>query len=704
MRTLGILLRMFLAAGASVAVFHVGREVVGCDAACHAAEGTSPIGRKIDGFRLPDYRGARHALADAADKKLVVVAFLATECPLAQQYAPRLVELAGEFPAKDVAFFGVVSGSQESLEDIERYVLAHKIGFPVLKDLGAEVADAFGARRAPEVFVLDAERKVRYWGRIDDQYGIGYKRPRPTRRDLATALEVLLAGKSVSRPEVESVGCYIGRSPKQPPKGSITYAGHVASILAKRCTACHRAGDIAPFSLTSYGEIVPWGETIAEVVRSGRMPPWHADPAHGKFANDPRLSDDEKRLIAAWIENGMPAGDLKAPPRGSAKDEDWRIGKPDLVMQMPRPFKVPATGAVEYQYYLIDPGLKEDRWVRASEVRPGSRQVVHHAVVFVQPPGDLSVIAKEGFGFQMLAAYGPGIPPRDLKGGLAKLVPAGSKLVFQMHYTPCGTQQTDQTQVGLVFADPKEVKKEHRSGIALNFDLRIPPGDKNHTVEATHRFSQETWLYSLAPHMHLRGKSFRFEAVGADGSREVLLSVPRWDFEWQHIYELAEPRRMPEGSQLRCVAVYDNSEGNLWNPDPKRTVTFGLQTSQEMMVGFFETSLVEQDLSLGAPQVKRLDAGPNGEARYEVTFKYRPPPAAKAKKVYLAGSFNEWKPDSHAMDGPDKEGTFVTRLTLKKGSYEYKFVIDGRTWKHDPGNPRQAGFYNNSVLEVGQAP
>ncbi len=703
MRTLRVLFVPLLLVGASAVVSAPG-------------EDKSPVGRKIEAFRLPDHRGARHALADAKDQKLVVVAFLATECPLAQQYAPRIAKLAGEFGPKGVAFIGIVSNPQESLTDIERYVLAHKIGFPVLKDLGAEVADQFGAKRTPEVFVLDApdrnaERTVRYWGRIDDQYGVGYKRPKPTRRDLATALDELLAGKSVSRPAVESVGCYIGRTPKTPPKGTITYAQDVAPLLQKRCASCHQSGDIAPFPLATYDETVPWGETIRQVVDSGRMPPWHASPAHGKFANDPRLSDAEKRLICDWVDNGMPAGDLKEPAKPgkeTAKQpkagRDWRIGKPDLVIQMPQPFKVPAAGTVEYQYYLIDPDLKEDRWVKASEVRPSSRQVTHHAVVFVQPPGDLSVMAKDGFGFQMLAAYGPGVRPLALKDGLAKLVSAGSKLVFQMHYTPCGVEQTDQTQVGLIFADPKEVKKEHRSGLVLNYKLRIPPGAKDHTVEAAHQFSQDTWLYSMAPHMHLRGKSFQFEAIYPNGSREVLLNVPRWNFEWQHIYELAEPKRMPEGTRLQCVAHFDNSEANLWNPDPKREVTFGLQTSQEMMVGFFASALVEQDLSLGGPQVKPLAAGPGGERQYEVTFKYRPPPEAKAKAVYLAGAFNDWKADGHKLDGPDKEGTFVTRLTLKKGSHEYKFVIDGTVWKHDPGNRRQAGFYNNSMVEVGPAP
>src|SRR5262249_51250468 len=182
---------------------------------------------------------------------------------------------------------------------------------PVLKDLGAEVADKFGAVRTPEVFVLDAERTVRYWGRIDDQYGVGYKRPKPTRRDLAAALEELLAGKTVSQPFVESVGCHIGRLPKQPPKGSITYAKDIASIVQKRCVSCHQAGDIAPFPLATYDEVVPWGETIRQVVEARRMPPWHANPAHGKFANDPRLTDAEQKLICEWVENGMPAGDLK---------------------------------------------------------------------------------------------------------------------------------------------------------------------------------------------------------------------------------------------------------------------------------------------------------------------------------------------------------------------------------------------------------
>ncbi len=660
-----------------------------------SADEASPDARKVAGFKLQDHRGAWHSLDDLKENPFVVVAFLGTECPLAQQYAPRLVELAKEFHQGKVAFLAIDSNVQDSLTDLERYALAHKLPFPLLKDLGNVVADQFGAQRTPEIFVLDAERRIRYQGRIDDQYGIGYKRAKPTRRDLAVALEELLAGKPVSRPVVEAEGCFIGREAKRPATGTITYAKDIAPLLQKRCVNCHRAGDIAPFALTSYEDAAAWAETIRRVVRSDRMPPWHADPKHGQFSNDPRLSAAEKQLILDWVQNGTPRGESKDVAKPPAGDNEWRIGKPDLIIRLPYPYKVPATGTLDYVYYLHDPGFKVDRWVKASEVRPTSRSTVHHAVVFVQPPGDITVMAKGGFGFEMLAAYGPGVAPRLLKDGLAKFVPAGGKLVFQMHYTPCGVEQTDQTEIGLVFADPKEVKKEHKSGIVINHNLKIPPGAADHMVAADYQFRQDTWLFSMAPHMHLRGKSFTFEAHYPDGKRETLLNVPRWDFEWQHIYELAQPKLMPEGTKLICIALFDNSEANLWNPDPKATVHFGLQTSQEMMVGFFESALAEQDLSLPGPEVKPL---PNGE--YEVTFKYRPKQPANA--VYLAGQFNEWKPDGHKMDGPDESGAYTTRLTLKKGSHEYKFVIDGKVWKHDPANRWQAGYFNNSVVVMGK--
>jgi peroxiredoxin/mono/diheme cytochrome c family protein len=648
--------------------------------------------KPVASFKLRDYRGVWRSLDDSKDKKLVVVAFLGTECPLSQRYAARLSELAQEFEPKSVAFFGVISNQQDSITKIAQLAKEQKVSFPLLKDVGNAVADQFAARRTPEVFVLDDKRMIRYHGRIDDQYGIGYMRPQPTRRDLVTALEELLAGKTVSQPITPTEGCQIGRVKRSSLQSSVTYTKHIAPLLQKHCVSCHHTGSLAPFALTSYGDASGWADMIQEVIDDQRMPPWHANPKYGRFANDSRLAEEEKLLIAKWVKNGAPQGDPKDLPAMPPFEEGWRI-KPDLVLTMPKPFTVPAEGMVQYQYFTLDPGFKEDKWVRASEARPGNRSVVHHLVVNVQPPGS-KPIGPQNFPIDFLAGGAPGSPPLILRDGEAKLIPAGSKLVFQVHYTPNGTVQTDQSRVGLAFADPKTVRKEIRSHAAINYRFRIPPGAANYQVEANHRFAQDSLLYSLFPHMHLRGKSFRFEAIYPDKTHEILLDVPRYSFDWQNEYVLAEPKRMPEGTILHCTGTFDNSADNLSNPNPKAAVTFGEQTWEEMMVGYFDIALADQDLRLGGPRVQAL-----GDGQYEVLFRYQAPPGTKS--VYLAGSFNDWKQTGHKMDGPDAQGKFTTKLVLKAGTYEYKYVLEGNAWRADPANPQQIGFYNNSVLKVG---
>jgi hypothetical protein len=268
-------------------------------------------------------------------------------------------------------------------------------------------------------------------------------------------------------------------------------------------------------------------------------------------------------------------------------------------------------------------------------------------------------------------------------------------LIIQCHYTPNGSEQVDQSIAGLVFADPTAVKKQMTTQLCINFKLNIPPGEKNYRAEADHRFDQDTYLYSLLPHMHLRGKAFRFEARYPDGNSETLVDVPRYDFNWQNSYVLFEPKLMPEGTIIHATGVFDNSVDNLMNPDPAATVRWGDQTWEEMMVGTFETSLADQDLSLGMPLAKRLDSG-----EYEVRFAYRP--NVESHEVYLAGGFNEWKPTEHKMDGPDAEGRYTTTLVLKPGVHEYKYVIDGTRWRADPGNPNQIAAYRNSVLVLGE--
>src|SRR3954470_1799770 len=642
------------------------------------------------GFRLQDHRGAWHTLDEARDRKVVVLAFLGAECPLAEAYAPRLAEIARDFEKRGVGFFGVDANQQDGPVVIGRFAEKHGLPFPILKDVGNDLADRLGAERTPEVFVLDGSRTVVYRGRVDDQYAIGIHRPSSTRHDLVEALDAVLAGRPVATPRTNAVGCRIGRVTKSARGGAVTYAKQVARILQSHCVTCHRPGEIAPFSLTDYRQAAGWSSMIAEVVDAGRMPPWHASPDHGKFANDARLSADEKRAIRDWVAAGSPEGDpadLPPPPRFV---EGWQIPRPDLVLEMPREVEIPAEGSMPYELVEIDPKLARDVWIRASQVRPGNPAVVHHAVVYVLPPG-VEKIDEAGGDF--LAAYAPGMPARVLPDGVAKRIPAGSKIVLQLHYTPRGTKQVDRSRIGLVFADPASVHKELMSGMALNFRLQIPPGASDYVSRADFRFSRPSVLLSLMPHMHLRGKAMKFVAEYSGGRREVLLDVPRYEFDWQNLYVLDRPKPMPEGTILHTEARFDNSAENPNNPDPRRVVTFGEQTRDEMHVGYLNFALADQDLALGMPTSKRLAGG-----RYEVTFRHSP--AGPAKSVALVGTFTDWKGRPLAMTGPDARGAYSTTVVLGPGSHEYKFLIDGETFRPDPGNPDSAGFFHNSLLRL----
>src|SRR6185437_15463773 len=293
-----------------------------------------------------------HTLDEARDRKVVVLAFLGVECPLAEAYAPRLAEVARDLEKRGVGFFGVDANQQDGPVAIGRFAEKHGLPFPILKDVGNSLADRLGAERTPEVFVLDASRMVVYRGRVDDQYAIGIHRPSPTRHDLVDALEAVLAGRPVKTSKTDAVGCRIGRATKSAEGGAVTYASQVSRILQSHCVTCHRPGEIAPFSLTDYRQAAGWSSMIAEVVDEGRMPPWHASPEHGKFANDARLSADEKRAIRDWVAAGSPEGDPADLPPPPQFVEGWQITRPDLVLEMPREVEIPAEGSMPYQ--LVD--------------------------------------------------------------------------------------------------------------------------------------------------------------------------------------------------------------------------------------------------------------------------------------------------------------------------------------------------------------
>lgn len=597
-----------------------------------ATEADPTLGQRIRSFKLLDQKSRPVSLAKLAEGKVAVVAFIGTECPLVQLYGTRLCDLAKKYAAQGVVFLAIDSNYQDTKADIVRFVAQCDIEFPVLRDQRNLVADHFGAKRTPEVFVLDKERTVRYHGRIDDQYGIkdgvSFKRAKPERNDLATAIDEVLAGKTVSVPSAEAAGCLIGRAPKVDTKSTVTYATHIAAIFNKRCVECHRPGEVAPFSMAKYEDFAGWGDMIREVVNGGRMPPWHASPEHGVFKNDARLSDGEKQLILEWCDNGCPQGDPAKTPKPPRFAKNWQLPDRKQIFWMKadkKPFTVPADGKIDYQYFIVDPKFTEDKWVQAAEARAGDRTVVHHIIVFIEPPGKKKSLGLDGF----LVATAPGARPMVLPEGMAKKIPAGSKLKFQMHYTPNGKPTKDLSAVALVYADPKKINTVVRTDVAANIIFRIPPKAENHPVNAIKTFNRDTMLVSLFPHMHLRGKSYRFTARYPGGKEEILLDIPGYDFNWQNTYELAEPKLLPKGTEIRAEARFDNSKHNPSNPDPNQTVTFGEQTWEEMMLGFMDVAVPrevdrQETLAKRARRVGKADSPRGGKS---AAARARPPAA-----------------------------------------------------------------------------
>jgi peroxiredoxin len=558
-------------------------------------------------FSLADFRGKQWASKDFDPSRVLVVAFLGTECPLVKLYSQRLQEMSSEFADRGVAFVGINANQQDSLTELAHFAKVHEITFPLLKDPGNRVADQFGATRTPEVFVFDESRHLRYHGRVDDQYTYGVQRPKVEHEYLREAIDALLTNKKVAIAATETIGCLIGRVTEPDPASEVTYTRQISRILQRRCVECHREGEIAPFSLTNYNDASGWAEMIAEVVEQQRMPPWHASPKHGDFANDTRLTDEEKEQINDWVASGAPEGDPSESPPPRQFVDGWRIGEPDLIVKMSsKPFKVPAEGEVRYQYFSVDPGFTEDKWVQAAECRPGNRAVVHHIIVAAGSPDQAGRRAHGNLESDWLSATAPGARPLVLPVGMAKRIPAGSRLVFQIHYTPNGTAQEDLSSIGLIFADPRTVKREVVTQKAAEPRFEIPPGADNHEVTARMTFRHDSLMLTMFPHMHLRGKSFRYTATYPDKREEILLDVPRYDFNWQNAYEFKEPKRMPAGTILTCVAHFDNSAANLSNPDPTAAVRWGDQTWEEMMIGYFDMVLADQDLTKN-PISRRTD-------------------------------------------------------------------------------------------------
>lgn len=557
------------------------------------------VGRSIKNAEIKDVNGVPQTIF-TKDTDFTVVVFMGWECPLVKQYVPRLNDLQKKFGDQGVHFLAVNSNQHDSLTELKYFAETFELEIPILKDVGNQLADEFGAQRTPEAFLLDAEQNIIYQGRIDDQFTYGRQRDTPVQEFLTNALQQAIAKQTIDTPYVEPDGCIIGRllpASTTSPQNAVTFNNQISRILQKNCTRCHRPGEVGPFSLKDYDEVAGWAGMIQEVVNEGRMPPWHANPEHGSFSNDCRLSEDEIRMINQWVDAGAPQGDEANLPAAAVYADGWQMEQPDLIVPMDtKPYRVPASGTVDYEYFVVDPGFKEDKWVCAAECRPGNPAVIHHIIVGIAGEGQFRRgrgrrIRQSDVQSDWIAANAPGSPPMELPAGYAKLIPAGSRLLFQMHYTPNGTATTDISSIGLKFIDAADVTHQVYTEKAANTDFRIPPNASNHRVTANFKFKQDAELLSLFPHMHLRGKAFRYTAHYPDADPEILLDVPAYDFNWQNAYLLTQQKQMPKDTRIHCVARFDNSEDNFANPDPSKTVTWGDQTWEEMMIGYFNIAL-----------------------------------------------------------------------------------------------------------------
>ncbi len=395
-----------------------------------------------------------------------------------------------------------------------------------------------------------------------------------------------------------------------PAAETVTFHKDIEPILQRNCQSCHRPGEAAPMSFMTYGETRPWAKAIKQAVATRKMPPWFADPTVGHFKNERRLNDSDIAKLTTWVDSGAKEGSSADAPQPVRFTEGWGIGKPDQIFEMPVAFKIPAKGTVEYQYIVLPTGFTEDKWVSAMEARPGNRILTHHIIAFIREPGSRWLagakpgviftpdqLPKEGgkrkdsgggFG-DFLVGYAPGVPAEKLEPGQAKLIKAGSDIVFQLHYTANGKEGTDISKIGLIYA--KEPPKERIVTLAAsNGKFAIPPGADNYRVDSATTVHANARLISFLPHMHMRGKAFEMRLVQPSGEKTDLLRI-KWDFNWQLSYEQAEPIYLRRGSKIEATGWFDNSANNAFNPDPSKEVKWGDQSWEEMMIGFFNVAI-----------------------------------------------------------------------------------------------------------------
>jgi hypothetical protein len=556
------------------------------------------VGERVADLSFVDLEGKAGRLSDYRGKRALVICMTSASCPVARKYGPTLVELRQRFASQGVEFVLINVAPGDSVEKIKEAAGAWGGRYVVDREL--KLAGALGATSTTEVFVLDRARTLIYRGAIDDQYGLGYGLDAPRRHYLVNALEAALADERPLIPATTAPGCVISPPAKAAAAENVTYHNRISRIVQGHCQECHRAGENGPFELMTYEDVKGNAAMIKKVVGKRTMPPWFAEPdATHAFKNDRSLTDRERDELIHWVEAGCPEGEEGDAPVPIQFVQGWKIGKPDLVLEAPRLETIPAKGTIRYRYVLVPTNTTEDKWVTAMEVRPTAPEVVHHLLVFItfakDDPRAKGTLRDFGGGLRgYFAGMVPGQANITFPEGTAKLLPKGAILVFQIHYTANGKEVQDRPRIGLKFRESRP-EYEVKTAAAANKSFMIPPGDPNFKIEASYTFFQPTRLLSVNPHSHVRGKAFRYELIYADGHSDVILNLPRYDFNWQIEHQFARPIDVPAGTRLKVTGRYDNSSENPANPDPTKFVKFGEQTWEEMMIGYFTGHTLRQN-------------------------------------------------------------------------------------------------------------
>jgi peroxiredoxin len=554
-------------------------------------------GQRVDNFMLLDHLGDAHELYYLSDKRAVVLMVQGNGCPIVRHQLPRFAELRAQYADQGVEFLLINSNLHDGREAIAKEADEFGIEFPILMDTSQLVGESMVFERTAEVFVINPAEQWRlvYRGPVDDRVSYARQRPEATNHYLADALEAVLGGKPVPVSSAQAEGCLINfpAQRERDAHAQISYTETIAPLLVDNCVACHREGGIGPFAMTNYDIVRGFAPMIREVVRTQRMPPWHADPHYGVFENAIGLTTEQQRTLVHWIEAGAPR-DAGPDPLAKATEREWPewpLGQPDLIVELP-PFDVPATGVIPYMHPRVENPLDHDVWVRAVDFIPGDRTVVHH--IIAGHSNQREEHQSRGLLGEGLGGYVPGAAPTVFPEDTGVLLRKDAQFVLQMHYTTSGRETTDVTRMGLYFHD-EPPKHERQNTVLINPRFRIPPHTPRYTASAERVFDRPVMIYSLLPHAHYRGRSSEFRAIYPDGTEEVLLSVPNYDFNWQHTYILEQPKYLPAGSKLVHRTTWDNSAQNRANPDPNAEVGWGLQSWDEMLFGAVTYRYIDEE-------------------------------------------------------------------------------------------------------------